>query len=185
MGTNILWRQNNPELRKLQRKRWKIRNKLRLLGYLPDYGNELNDDQKRIWEQLNHNDFSIWDEIKTRIGHDGGDPDKWTKPKIVPNEKRLWFRAKQNAKESNYEFNLDVEDIVIPKFCPYLQIRLETDYKYRYSDNYYSIDRIDSSKGYVKGNVQVISRLANTMKSNATIEQLKIFSESVLRYHIK
>ena len=36
------------------------------------------------------------------------------------------------------------------------------------------IDRIDSSKGYVKGNVRVISKRANTLKNNATIEELEL-----------
>jgi hypothetical protein len=37
-----------------------------------------------------------------------------------------------------------------------------------------SLDRIDSSKGYVKGNVRVISHRANLLKNNATVEELKL-----------
>ena len=42
-----------------------------------------------------------------------------------------------------------------------------------------SLDRIDPNKGYVKGNVQVISRLANIMKSNASPEELRAFANWV------
>lgn len=35
------------------------------------------------------------------------------------------------------------------------------------------MDKIDPSRGYVKGNVIVVSGLANRIKTNATLEQIK------------
>jgi len=37
-----------------------------------------------------------------------------------------------------------------------------------------TLDRIDNNKGYVKGNVRVISAKANAVKNKATLDELKL-----------
>lgn len=44
------------------------------------------------------------------------------------------------------------------------------------------IDKIDNSKGYVKGNIQIISMKANAMKNSASLEELHTFCKNILRY---
>jgi len=79
------------------------------------------------------------------------------------------------------EFNLELSDILIPEKCPILDINMNVNSgrsgAYRNSP---SLDRIDNDKGYIKGNVWVISQLANAMKSNASKRDLIAFSEWVL-----
>lgn len=41
------------------------------------------------------------------------------------------------------------------------------------SDNSPSLDKHEAALGYVKGNINVISFLANTMKSSGTLEDLR------------
>jgi hypothetical protein len=90
---------------------------------------------------------------------------------------KLWIGAvKQRAKARGIEFSITEKDIVIPEFCPILGIRL-----YRVggqsSDNSPSIDRIDSTRGYTKDNIQVISTKANKLKNSASLEELVILGE--------
>ena len=71
------------------------------------------------------------------------------------------------------------EGVEYPKVCPVFGMELDWGMNGR-QPNSPSLDRIDPTKGYVKDNVILISDLANGMKQNATIEQLKQFS----RYHL-
>ena len=88
----------------------------------------------------------------------------------------IWRRIKDTAKQRGLEFDLTEEDIIIPTHCPLLNIPLDFNGS-RYNSP--SLDRIDNTKGYVKGNVWVISELANRMKNGATIEQLLTFAKNI------
>lgn len=87
-------------------------------------------------------------------------------------EKRLLCNARSHAKERNVPFNLDLEDIIIPEFCPILGKELKTR-----TPHAPSVDRKIPSLGYVKGNVWVISRRANLMKQDASYEELRKFGQ--------
>lgn len=95
--------------------------------------------------------------------------------------KLLLGKVKERSAISGIEFNISPEDLEIPHYCPYLNVPL-THWIGRGHQIYNSsIDRIDSSRGYTKGNVQVISLLANQMKNSANNEQLVNFAINVLR----
>jgi hypothetical protein len=99
-------------------------------------------------------------------------------------EIRMLNAAKSRAKEKNLEFNITVEDIVIPEKCPLLGIELMHGDGTRKTckSSSPSLDRIDSSKGYIKGNVWVISHKANTIKSNSTYEEFAMMAKKWKKY---
>lgn len=97
-------------------------------------------------------------------------------------ERRLFNSCKKRAKLNNLEFDLELSDIVIPEYCPYLKTKITNIVGEGHAATMYnaSIDRIDNSKGYVKDNIEVISRLANRMKTNATKEELREFAWTII-----
>lgn len=99
-------------------------------------------------------------------------------------EKAILFRAKQRAKQKDFEFNLDSSDIVIPLRCPILDIEIIRNKNTSTKVNSPSLDRIDNTKGYIKGNIMVVSNKANTMKNNATPEELIKFANWILKTYV-
>lgn len=94
---------------------------------------------------------------------------------------KMHQRSKVRAKKYDREFNLEIDDIVIPTHCPILGVELITKVGSGGDQNSPSLDRINSNKGYTKDNIQVISSLANRMKSDANKEQLVSFARWVLK----
>jgi hypothetical protein len=97
-----------------------------------------------------------------------------TKPWLTRRKRRpesyLFNIAKQRCKRTGTEFSITVKDIQVPETCPLLGIKLDT-----YADSvdvHPSLDRINPKKGYIPGNVWVVSHRANRIKSDANSEEL-------------
>lgn len=90
-------------------------------------------------------------------------------------------RAKNRALEKGVPFSLTREDIEYVETCPLLEIPLNWEGGPR-DKNTPSLDRIIPEKGYVKGNVRIISNLANMMKSYANSEEIKLFTKNIGNY---
>lgn len=88
-------------------------------------------------------------------------------------EKWIWSRAKHRAKALGVPFDIVEDDIVIPEFCPILGIKLLPVFQKGAKKASPSLDRINPDKGYIKGNIKVISFRANSIKSDMTHEQIK------------
>lgn len=81
-------------------------------------------------------------------------------------------RLKQRAKNNGLLFDLKREDIKIPEFCPVLGLKLFQGGGKGRNPNSPSVDRVDNEKGYIKDNIRIISNRANSLKSDATVDEL-------------
>lgn len=106
------------------------------------------------------------------------------------NTDRGWAASKhsslrESALKRGIEFNLSIEDILElgrPIKCPYLEVELDYTAT-KIQPNSPSINRLDSTKGYIKGNLEVCSHKANSMLLNATKDELKTFIKNVSTQH--
>lgn len=88
----------------------------------------------------------------------------------------MYQRIKGRAKKHRLPFDLELEDIVIPDKCPVFGVPFVIGTKSKWNP---SLDRIIPDKGYVKGNITVISVRANSIKNDATPDELRKVADYV------
>lgn len=88
-------------------------------------------------------------------------------------------RARARAIKGNLDFDITADDIVVPDVCPVLGMPIKVNTGKTRKDSI-ALDKINPLLGYVKGNVQVVSQLANTMKASASKEELLKFAKWVI-----
>jgi len=81
----------------------------------------------------------------------------------------MLVRTRQRARRRGVPFELTIQDISIPETCPVLGIPLFTGSVL--TDNSPTLDRIVPARGYVPGNVAVMSCRANRIKNDGTAEE--------------
>ncbi len=86
---------------------------------------------------------------------------------------RLLAAAKARARERGLPCTLTLDDITIPDVCPVLGLPLYFAAHY-VKQSSPSIDRIVPELGYTPENCRVISHRANSLKSNATLEEMRL-----------
>ena len=76
------------------------------------------------------------------------------------------------SKRAGIPFDLSTEYVIsiCPELCPVFGVKLEYGGAGQRRRTAASLDRIVPELGYVKGNVQVLSMLANRMKSNVVLD---------------
>lgn len=94
---------------------------------------------------------------------------------------RMKIAAKFRCKKSGIEFSDAITLDYLMQFavntCPLLEIELKWD-NVSNSANSPTLDRINNNLGYIPGNVWIISRRANTIKSDSSADELSILTKN-------
>lgn len=94
---------------------------------------------------------------------------KWRRnnPEVI-----LWHAAKRRSLRDGTPFTISKEDIPdIPQICPIalIPIHFREDNGQGPCDNSPSLDQIVAGKGYIPGNIRIVSHKGNRWKSDMTI----------------
>lgn len=95
----------------------------------------------------------------------------------------LLVAAKARSKKKGLDFAITKDHIHLVDYCPLLGIKLQMNWGQK-EDNSYSIDRIDNTKGYIPGNVWIISEKANRIKNTASFEELILIADNIKKYEV-
>lgn len=96
---------------------------------------------------------------------------------------KLLSVARSRARKKGIEFAVSAEDLVpLPDICPCLGLELNWRNSRGVSDPAApTLDRLDNARGYVPGNVWVISMKANRIKSDSSVAELRAVAQAVAR----
>lgn len=98
--------------------------------------------------------------------------DKEYRTSLIYQTMRSKFNAKRaNASRSKWEFTVDFGTLTFPSHCPILGIELNYFTDGYAHENSVSFDRVNPSKGYINGNVLVVSWRANRIKNDGSAEE--------------
>lgn len=99
-------------------------------------------------------------------------------------DRTLFHAAKSRAQKKGIEFTITPADVVIPEVCPVFgtPLRVKSGETLGGIGDAPSLDRIDNSRGYVLGNVAVISSRANRLKSDSSVSELKAIIAYMEKY---
>lgn len=104
-----------------------------------------------------------------------------------------WSKYKTNsliasAKKRGHEFDITYKDILslVTNVCPVLGIRLDYSlgsHKKKILPSSPSVDRIDNTKGYVKGNIIIVSQRANKIKYDLRVSEITPVLTKIIKHY--
>ena len=93
---------------------------------------------------------------------------KRTQPKYYI--RKMLQHARNRARIHSRVFDITIEDISIPEYCPVLNIALV--HGWEDDENCPTLERINNNKGYTPDNIMIVSALSNRVKNSATWQQI-------------
>ena len=85
----------------------------------------------------------------------------------------LWHNARARARKKGLPFDIAMQDVIVPDVCPVLGMPLRVSPQgFGGRDGSPTLDRLNPSLGYVKGNIAVISYRANRIKNDSNPDEL-------------
>lgn len=105
--------------------------------------------------------------------------------------REILLAKKHNAGRRGIEFKITEADLNWPSHCPVTDVELRYDGVGLYTDrrgprpDAASIDRIDNTRGYVPGNVVIVSHWVNIRKGDATPWQLRQIADFYARLEVE
>ena len=167
----------DPEKQNEYSKKYRLENKEKINEYGKKYYQENKEKRTESYKKY-------YQENKEKINEHSKEYYQENKEKIIERNKQYrlenkerWMctTSKVRAKQKNLPFNLSTEYLkeIWPEDnkCPALGINMKKG-DFCVADHSPTLDRIIPKLGYIKGNVQVVSALANRIMSDATVNQV-------------
>lgn len=103
---------------------------------------------------------------------------RMSKESITYRLRKMVAAAKDRCKRTGREFSITFDDVVWPDVCPVFGTPFNLASKGKPSFNSPALDRIDNDKGYIPGNVRVVSQRANQLKTNMSYNDIRLLYEN-------
>jgi hypothetical protein len=104
---------------------------------------------------------------------------------VLASSVEAWFKYryssfKTTARKSGITFTITREELCgmfeeQKGLCFYTDVPMRTDTGLGWNPNALSLDKVVPEKGYIPGNVVLCTRRANTVKSDLTLEEMKLW----------
>lgn len=166
--TNIIWKEEVETLREFARQGYTYQQVGDHYGVTRERIRQVLWKHVKDWEDIHlktKKALERTEEYQLKFG-----AKKETAPDLY-SAQRAKFRAKKyNATRTGWEWTIQFGELNWPSHCPILGIELDYFAEGR-QENSPSFDQIDAGKGYVKGNVHIISWRANRIKNDGTSKE--------------